>query len=89
MSFAQQIIDDLQQAVEIERTRAFQAGRLEEREAAFDARQEAYGRGVLDTEARIIKLLEEHFDNPEGCPCDLCWKFAGTKLMTALIKGEK
>ena len=38
---------------------------------------------------RIIKLLKEHFDNPEGCPCDLCWKFAGTKLITLLIKGEK
>lgn len=40
------------------------------------------------TEERIIKLLEEHFDNPEGCPCVLCWNFAGTELMTALIKGE-
>jgi hypothetical protein len=53
-----------------------------------DAYWRGYDAGTENERERIIKLLKEHFDNPESCPCVLCWNFAGTELMTALIKGE-
>jgi len=58
-------------------------------EAMAQIAKVGYDEGVKDEYERIVKLLEAHFNNPEGCPCDLCWKFSGSKLAIALIKGEK
>lgn len=57
VSFAKQVLDDLSEALRVDRERAFEAGRLAERESGFESRQEAYQGGVADERERIRRAF--------------------------------
>lgn len=58
VSFSQELLDDLARALKADREKAFESGRLFERELGFEARQEAYRRGDADRVAAVVRLLE-------------------------------
>jgi len=59
MSVSQQVLDDLNQALAIDRERSFEAGRLAERDSLSELREAAYRHGVLDERARVFDALRK------------------------------
>jgi hypothetical protein len=88
-AIAEQVLEDLSKALEADRAKAYEAGKLAATDSFFEQRQEAYERGVADEQARIIKLLErimpERIAKSEGRPVS---PTVGIQETIALIKGE-